>query len=462
MKRYHAALILFLLVNCFSTNIKAQSGKATELRNYIHRANQLGLFNGNILVADNGKVIYSDALGYADASKQIPLTTKYRFHIGSIAKEFDAVGIMMLQEQGKLSLDDKVSKFYPGLPSWAQQISVKNLLQYTSGLPDLKWSSVHNDADNWKDLQALQKLNSEPGTVYAYNNNNVFLRRRIIEKVSGMPFNVFVQQEILKPVGIHNAIIDPANNDPLVAKAFNDDFKQDDLTVPISGWTCFNLNDFYKWALCISSFCNINPASTLEILTPFGPGKQCGLGGGSMKDGKVISHVHDGSALNYQALLATNAVKGRNVILLTNQKQGNLYELNTGIQAILDGKPYSQPHKSILKDYQKQLEGLTGEQILSFYSSLKLKNSNDYGFDNEFTLNEIGYFFLGKNQVADAIIVFEYNTKLFPTSGNVYDSLGEAYLKLGDKKNALLNYKRSVQYDPSNASAKDVITRLEQ
>jgi tetratricopeptide (TPR) repeat protein len=461
MKRYYAVLILFLLINCFSANIKAQSGKVAELRSYIHRANQLGLFNGNILVADNGKVIYTDAIGYANASKQTPLTTKYRFHIGSIAKEFDAVGIMMMQERGKLSLDDKVSKFFPELPPWAQQISVQNLLQYTSGLPDIKWNSVHSDADNWKELQALQKLNSEPGTVYNYNNNNVFLRRRIIEKVSGMPFDEFVQKEILKPIGIKDAIIDPSINDPLIAKAFNDDFKEDDLTVPISGWTCFNLADFYKWALCITRFCNINPASTLAIITPFGPGKQCGLGGGSMKDSKVIIHVHDGSAMNYQALLATDAVKGRNVILLTNNKQGNIYELNSAIQAILDGKPYSQPHKSILKDYQKQLDGLTGTQTLSFYNALRLKNSPDYSFDNEFTLNEIGYFFLGKKQVADAIIVFEYNTKLFPSSGNVYDSLGEAYLKQEDKQNALLNYKKSVQYDPANQSAKSIIAGLE-
>jgi CubicO group peptidase (beta-lactamase class C family) len=462
MKIYKPAVLLLLLINYLPANIMAQSVKVVKLRAYIHRANQLGLFNGNILVADNNQVIYTDAIGYADASKQIPLTTKYCFHIGSIAKEFDAVGIMMMQERGKLSLDDKLSKFYPELPSWAQQISVKNLLQYTSGLPDVKWKTVHNDADNWKDLQVLQKLDTEPGTVYAYNNNNVFLRRRIIEKLTGIPFSDFVQQEILKPDHINNAIIDPANNDPLVAKSFNDDFKQDDLAVPISGWTCFNLNDFYKWAQCITRFCNINPASTLAIITPVGPDKQCGLGGGSMKDGRVITHVHDGSALNYQALLTTDVTKGRNIILLTNQKQGNVYELNSAIQAILDGKPYAQPRKSILKDYQKQLDGLNGEQALSFYNSLKVKNPRDYGFDSEFTLNEIGYFFLGKNQAADAITVFEYNTKLFPTLGNVYDSLGEAYLKQGDKKNALLNYKKSVQYDPENQSAKNIIAGLEQ
>ena len=95
---------------------------------------------------------------------------------------------MMLKEQGKLTLDDKISKFLPELPAWANTINVKILLQYTSGLPDVKWSSVKNDGDDLKDLMQLKKLDFEPGSNYAYNNNNVFLQRRIIEKITAIKF----------------------------------------------------------------------------------------------------------------------------------------------------------------------------------------------------------------------------------------------------------------------------------
>jgi D-alanyl-D-alanine carboxypeptidase len=337
---YKSSILIFLVTLLLSTRTFAQSNKAALINKYLYEAHQSGLFNGNILIANHGKVIIRKAIGFADASKKIPLSTAYRFHIGSIAKEFDAVAIMMLQEQGKLSVNDKVSVFFPGLPSWAEKISIKNLLQYTSGLPEVKWQTVHSDADNWKDLQALQQLSFEPGSSYAYNNNNTFLRRRIIEKVTGMPFNQFVQQNMLKAAGIKNGVVDPTDSDLLVAKSFNNDFKQDGLEVPISGWTCLTVDDLYKWSACIINFCLINPGSTREIITPAGPDKQCGLGGGTMERDKVITHVHDGSGLHYQALALTETGKGRTIIILSNQRQGNVYEIAAAIAAILDNKPY--------------------------------------------------------------------------------------------------------------------------
>jgi CubicO group peptidase (beta-lactamase class C family) len=438
----------------------AQESKVVKIDSLLKRANQLGLFNGNVLVADGNRVIYKTALGFTDASKKTILTDQYRFHIGSIAKEFNAVGIMILKEQGKLSLDDKIAKYLPGLPAWANKISIKNLLQYTSGLPDVKWRSVKTDADNMADLQKLDKLDFEPGTSYAYNNNNVFLQRRIIEKISGIPFNEFVKRKMLIPCNMSTAIIDPTEKDSFVAKAYSDDGKQDELTYPISGWTAVTLDDFYKWAQCIAQFRLISIESTRQILIPVGPNKQSGLGGGSMEGDKLITHIHDGTSLHYQALQITNVPAGRTIILMTNNKQENLFDLSKAINAILDGKPYQQPMISVLKVYQKQFETMNGAEILAFLKDLQAKHPHDYGFDNESTLNEIGYFLMSK-KLSDAIIIFEYNTLLFPASGNVYDSLGEAYNKQGDKQKALINYKKSFQLDPSNTAAKDIIAELE-
>ncbi len=340
MRLYRSSIFLFITILSTGTGAFAQKDKVALINHYLSEANKAGLFNGNILIADHGKVIVKKAIGYADASKKVLLTDQYRFHIGSIAKEFDAVGIMMLQEQGKLSINDKVAKFFPNLPAWAQKISIRNLLQYTSGLPEIKWQTVHSDEDNWKDLLSLQKLDFEPGSSYAYNNNNTFLRRRIIEKVAGMSFNQFVLQKILKQADINNGLVDPTDQDVFVAKSFDNNFKQDGLEVPISGWTCLTLDDFYKWSRCIINFCIISPASTREIITPVGPDKQCGLGGGSMEGDKVIIHVHDGSALHYQALELTKITKGRTIIILSNQRQGNVYDIATAIEAILDNQPY--------------------------------------------------------------------------------------------------------------------------
>lgn len=349
MSKHKSILIILLIAFLSGARTFAQDNKVALIHTFIDKANRSGAFNGNILVADGGKVIIRKSIGYADATKKIPLNTQYRFHIGSIAKEFDAVGIMMLQEQGKLSINDKVSDFFPGLPIWAKTISIKNLLQYTSGLPEIKYKTVHSDVDNWKDLQSLEKLDFDPGSRYAYNNNNTFLRRKVIEKVTGISFNQFVQRNILKVAGIKNGVVDPTENDLLVAKSFNNEFKQDGLEVPISGWTCLNIDDFYKWSQCINSFGLIKPVSTGEIIKSFAADQQSGLGGGEMKANKVITHTHDGSGLHYQALLTTNAFKGRTIIILSNQKQGNVYEIASAIESILDNKPYKELPKIEIK-----------------------------------------------------------------------------------------------------------------
>lgn len=331
---YLAIPLLTAALNSYAQN------KSAQIKTYIEAANKAGLFNGNILVVDGGKTIYKAAVGFADSSRKIPLTTKYRFHIGSIAKEFDAVGLMMLKEQDVLNLDDKVSKFFPELPRWADSISIKNLLQYTSGLPEINYKTVVGDADNWRDLKAIKKLDFAPGTQYAYNNNNTFLRRQIIEKVSGMSIKDFIEQQILKPCGIDNGIVDPIGNEPLIAQSINDNFKQDKFIYPITGWTCLNLDDFSVWATSLRQFKLITPVSTLQIITPAGPDEQSGLGSGSMENGRLLTHIHDGIAMRYQALEVTDAAKERTIIILTNQRHDNVYKLKDAIETILDGKPF--------------------------------------------------------------------------------------------------------------------------
>ena len=445
----------------FTHQASAQINKSSELDSLVHKANHLGLFNGNILIADNNKVIYKDAIGFTDAAGETRLTDQYRFHIGSIAKEFNAVGIMILKEQKKLRLEDPVSKYLTELPSWASKIRIINLLQYTSGLPDVKWNSVKNNTDNMEDLKKLEKLDFEPGSQYAYNNNNVFLQRKIIERITGLSFKAFTEQNLLMPCGMKMAIVDPSIHDKLVARAYNKDKKEDNLTYPVDGWVAVTIDDFYKWAKAITGFKLISPASTKQILEAFGPNQQSGLGGGIMKGNLMISHKHDGTARNYQALLVSTVPKGRTVILMTNNQQNNLYALNTSIQAILDGKPYNQIKKSVLSDFGSELELMNGQEVIAFFEKKKKEHNNEYDFDGETPLNEIGYNFLRKNKFTDAILIFQHNTKLFPKSGNAFDSLGEAYYKQGNKELALLNYKRSLELIPENDGARKIIMALE-
>lgn len=454
--------MLLLIGLVFPTTVFAQVLPAKKLQTMFEKAAQNGLFNGNVMVVDQHKVVYNKAIGYADAAKTTPLTTDYRFHIGSIAKEFNAVAIMLLVDRGKLKLTDHVDQYLPELPQWSKKVTIKDLLGYTSGVPDVQWKNVKSDAENMANLIHTEKLDFEPGSQYAYNNNNVFLQRRIIERITGIPFQDFVQKELLIPNGITHAIIDPKETEPLVAHAFDDKGNTDSMEIPISGWTAVNLNDFYKWSQLLVNFKIISPESTRFLLIPYTPSRQSGLGfKGAMKDRKIINFEHDGTSRNYQALLVCNPEKGRTVILMTNNKQGNLYDLNTAIQNILDGKPFLQPKKQVMSLLQNEIENLHGNEITAYYQQLKKQHQDNYAFDAEASLNTLGYYLLNKKRTDDAIAVFLYNTQLFPKSGNVFDSLAEAYLAKEDHPNALKYYKLSVKLDPKNESAKSLIKKLE-
>lgn len=431
-----------------------------ELDSLLEKAHGLGVFNGNLLVSEKGKIIYKKTIGWADASQKIKLTEDYRFHIGSIAKEFNAFGIMMLKEQGKLNVEDKVSKYLPELPSWAEKISIRNLLQYTSGIPQSHWSEIKGDADNMRYLKTVTTLVFEPGTAYDYNNNDVFLQKRIIEKITGLSYASFVTEQLFRPCGIKNAIIDPTEKDKLVARSYNDQKIQDDLRWEIDGWPALNVLDFYRWSECINSFGLITPASTKELVTPFSTDDQTGLGHGTLEGKILTTHRHDGTAKNYQALLISNTNTSRTIILMTNNKQGNLDAISKSVQLILEGKPYIPVRKSFVHDFEKQLANMNGEQALALYQKIKLEHPDQYSFDDENTLNQTGYFLLNKKKVGDAITVFTFNTKLFPQSGNVFDSLGEAYYVQGSKSKALEYYIIAFKLDASLESAKKMIREL--
>jgi len=456
--RLYGSLVMLMLLITFHSNVFSQDKKA-KIESLLADAHKLGQFNGNVLVKQSGKVIYEGSFGPARPNGPA-LTRDYRFNIGSIAKEFNAVAIMMLQEQGKLRLDDPVSKFLPELPSWAQQIQVRNLLQYTSGIPNSKWNNIHGDDDNLAFLKTVNTLDFNPGTEYAYNNNNVFMQREIISRVSGMTFNDFVREKMLKPLGIKHAVIDPTDAAIMVARAYDKTGKEDDLTPPFSGWTNLNLKDFLTWSEALHSFKLISPESTGSLVIPFAPGNQTGLGHGEMQGDQLIRHTHDGTARNYQALLISKQDKRLTIILQTNNQQNNLTPISRAIEAILENKPYVKIRKSFLKTYSTQIEQMDAKQILALYEQTKTQERAAFSFDSEDLLNEVGYALLTQKKIPDAIAVFSLNSRLFPASANVYDSLGEAYFLSGDRSSAVASYKKALSLDPTLESAKKMIVEL--
>ncbi len=157
----------------------------------------------SVAVVQNGKIVYAKAFGKA--------TVDSRYAVGSISKQFTAAALLLLQEQGKLSLDDKVAKYFPDLTR-AGEITIRALLSHTSGYEDYapqdylipEWTkptTPHAVVDHW----ARKPLNFDPGTKWQYSNTNYVLAGEILEKVSGQPLLTFLREKIFDPLGMPTA-----------------------------------------------------------------------------------------------------------------------------------------------------------------------------------------------------------------------------------------------------------------
>ncbi|MEI7488214.1 MAG: serine hydrolase domain-containing protein [Chryseobacterium sp.] len=310
------------------------------------RSHQAVLFNGNVLVSKNNKIIYNTSFGFTDAVKTKKLTPNHRFNIGSITKEFSAVAIMQMKEKGKLKLDDKVSKFIPELPKWANEVRIKDLLQYTSGIPNVNWKKIKNDKDLFDGLMLIDTLDFKPGTHYDYNNNNIFLRQFIVERLTGMPYKKYVEKFIFKPCKMNSSILTPFENEENIARGFNNDLVPDKADLPITGGTYLTTVDLLKWTNYLHKNKIISSKSVDELGQQFClPETQSALGQATFKNEKLTGHSHDGRAGNYEAILVSDLDEQFTIILLGNNHNGKIFDISDALSAILKDQKYSFPKK---------------------------------------------------------------------------------------------------------------------
>ncbi|WP_175269209.1 serine hydrolase domain-containing protein [Mucilaginibacter humi] len=236
-------------------------------------ANSRGIFNGNILVAQKGKIIYENSPGYADGSKNKMLTPAFKFDIGSVSKEFNGAAIMLLQQRGQLSLDDPINKYLPDLPPWAAKVKIRHLLTYTSGIPIFAPLATEGDSLINANLHSLKALQFEPGTAYIYNHYNVYLQMRIVEKVSGKTYKEYITQNIFKPLGMDGAVVDLSPDDPQMAMAFDQNFKNSPYIQNMTGWVRLTARDLYKWSVALNQNKLLNKASFTQLAYNFPNGE---------------------------------------------------------------------------------------------------------------------------------------------------------------------------------------------
>ena len=194
-------------------------------------------------VGIEGKVVWTGARGLADMDSRAEITESTIFDIASVSKQFTASAILLLVDAGKLSLDDPLADHVPGMPPWAETVTVSQLMHHSSGIPDyndLLLDAGYEYSDQTTQEQALQllanvpELNFEPGSQFEYSNSNYLLLAQIVQQVSGQPLPAFLSAEIFQPLDLA-MVLDPI---PVPGKALAYAYDKDthEYNEPAAAW----------------------------------------------------------------------------------------------------------------------------------------------------------------------------------------------------------------------------------
>lgn len=204
---------LLALLLPFLPALLAEDSPAARIDKVFASWNKPGAPGAAVAVIQHGKLVYTKGYGAANLEYNVPVVPETVFHVASVSKQFTAMAAVLLEQDGKLSLDDDVHRFLPELPGYGHKITVRHLLQHTSGVRD-QWDLVTVAGGRMDDVITQQQLlrllfrvkdlNFPPGTRYSYSNGGYTLAAEIVQRVSGMPFPEFCEKRIFRPLGMKN------------------------------------------------------------------------------------------------------------------------------------------------------------------------------------------------------------------------------------------------------------------
>lgn len=369
--------LLFLLL--IPTIAFAQKNTPQLLDEFLSGQAKYFKFNANVLIADKGNIILQKPYGYADYDTKRMLDNNSVFELASVSKQFTAMAILILKEQNKLSLDDSLRKFFPELPY--QNISIKQILTHTSGLPDymdaMEKTWDHKKIAFNKDMIAFfakekKPSNFKPGEKWEYSNTGYAMLSSIIEKVSGKSYHDFLAENIFKPLGMHHTYVYntrrstnkiPADyalgfvhSDSLNAYILPDKLPALSMVYWLDGITGdgtvnSTTGDLLIWARALFAHKLVSEATANEMLSPLAPMSArkgaASYGYGVMVDpnspyGKVVSHT--GGWPGYATMLKNYVDSNKTLIILSNNESPNSF-IAASIETLLFGDTLIMPYE---------------------------------------------------------------------------------------------------------------------
>ncbi len=478
--RRFSALIL-VLFSIAATTAMAQD-RAAQIDDLMKKYHEFGQFNGSVLVAENGRVIYKKGLGWANMEWKVPNEADTKFRLASITKQFTAAAILQLVEQGKIKLDGTITDYLPDYrKDTGDRVTIHHLLNHTSGIPSYtsqpgffaNESRTHYKVADFVKKFASGDLEFEPGTKFVYNNSAYFLLGAIIEKVTGKPYAQVMQENIFEPAGMKNSGYDTST--PVIEKRAAGYGKTPngyvnapylDMSLPYAAGSLYSTaEDLYLWDQALHGDKILSVKSKDLMVKPHLEDYGYGVTSrGLMLSDKTTSIPvvrHSGGIHGFSTNIVRFVQDRHLIVLLDNTSQGS--QQNRIIEAIaniLYGKPYETAQRSIAETLLPIITEQGVEPAIKRYRELKTSSAAEYNF-SEGELNGLGYQLLQAKKLKEAGEIFKLNVEMFPEASNPYDSLGEYYAVAGQKELAIKNYKRALELNPKSTSASAALKRLD-
>jgi CubicO group peptidase (beta-lactamase class C family) len=304
-----------------------------------------------VAVVKNGEVVVAKGYGFASLEHQVPVTTHSIFQSGSVGKQFTAAAIMLLEEQGKLRLDDKIASYLPRTKARWGSITLRHVLTHTSGIPE--YEDEVDDRRNYSERQltelvGLLSRRSPPGHKFEYSNSGYLLLGNIIRTVTGKFHGDFIREHIFEPLGMKTARIatdaDIVPNRVAGYRMSNGRILTQEWVSPTFNQTadgCFllSLDDFLTWERGVRTRALLKPEGWSQIFTPvvLKSGKSHPYGFAweiTQRDGQTV-HGHDGSLRGFEAILTRYIEEELTIIALANLAEVDLVRITEHIAKLM-------------------------------------------------------------------------------------------------------------------------------
>jgi len=406
MNRFVALVALYLFIIQFALAQKPDASLLTDKQiaskadEYMNESVKIDNFHGAVLVARDGKAIFSKAYGMANYELDVPNKPQTVFHIVSMTKQFTAMAIIILQERGKLSVNESICKYLEDCPTAWQPITIRHLLTNTSGIVNYhdlpEWGKVWTCRQNPKEFIKIFKdkpLEFPPGERFAYSNSGWYLLGLIIEKTSGKDYDEFLEENIFAPLGMKNTreigygsfVKNRADGYVIQGERIISQHVVDWSVLFSAGSLLSTTEDMLLWEQAHNTEKLVSRKSLDEIFTPFKdflPGLGYAYGWMVRRNSERPVMSHSGSMGGFASYIVRHPADRITIVVLGNKFGSPSGSIGNALSAIALGKPHKSPNERKMISVEQQiLDKYVGQYQLTpdVFLSVTTRNKNLFG-----------------------------------------------------------------------------------